>query len=149
MTASEQQYMAVALEAARTALAEGNAPYGAVVVRGGQSIVGRNLTITSSDPTAHAESVAIREAAGVWQTCDLSGAILYATYEPCPMCCGAMLASGIQEVVISVRRLIGEPPLGDYTVERLLEMTGQRAAVTVRSDVLAEACSEFYASVAG
>ncbi len=149
MTASEQQYMAVALEAARTALVEGNAAYGAVVVRDGQSSVGRNMTITTTDPTAHAETVAIREAAGAWQTCDLSGAILYATYEPCPMCCGAMLASGIQEVVIGARRTLGEPPLGDYAVERLLEITGQRAGVTVRSDVLAEACREFYASLAG
>lgn len=148
MTTSDDDYMSRALEAARMALAEGNGPYGAVIVRAGDVLVGRNLAVTTSDPTAHAEAVAIREAARAWKTCDLAGATLYATYEPCPMCCGAILASGITDVIIGARRTPGDPPLGDYTVERLLDMAGQSHTVQVRSDVMPDACREFYASLA-
>jgi len=75
-------------------------PFGAVVVQGGK-IVGRgcNEVTSSNDPTAHAEIVAIRDAAGRLGNYRLGGCELYATLEPCSMCAGAMLHARIARVV--------------------------------------------------
>ncbi len=80
-----------ALELARESVALGGGPFGAVVVRSG-TIVGQgaNRVVRSSDPTAHAEIVAIREACANLATHDLGGCDLFASCEPCPMCLGAV-----------------------------------------------------------
>jgi tRNA(Arg) A34 adenosine deaminase TadA len=145
MTGTDSQYMQQALEAAASAREEGNDPYGAVVVREGQAIAGRNLSVTTLDPTAHSEVMAIRNACQAWRTLDLGGATMYTSFEPCPMCCGAILISGITRLVIGARRVVGEPPLGGYQVERLLDMVGRSGEFSVRSDVLADECQRFYA----
>ncbi|MXO70455.1 nucleoside deaminase [Alteraurantiacibacter buctensis] len=83
--------MQQALAQARAAAALGEAPVGAVVVKDGAVIAtGHNRTRTDSDPTAHAELVAIREAARVLGSERLTGCELYVTLEPCPMCAGAI-----------------------------------------------------------
>ncbi len=92
--------MAEALELAQRAAEEGEVPVGAVVVIDDE-IVGRgyNRREIDSDPTAHAEMIAIREAAakiGGWR---LDGAGVYVTLEPCPMCAGAMMLARIARLV--------------------------------------------------
>ena len=89
-----------ALEQARAALTDDEVPIGAVIVQDGRLLAeAYNLTRTSSDPTAHAESVAIRRAAtrlGGWRLLD---ATLYVTLEPCAMCAGAIVLARIERVV--------------------------------------------------
>jgi tRNA(adenine34) deaminase len=92
--------MGLALEQARQAAAAGEVPVGAVVVKDGQVIAtGRNAPIASHDPTAHAEVVALREAARVLGNYRLEGCTLYVTLEPCAMCSGAMLHARVDRVV--------------------------------------------------
>ena len=92
--------MREALAAANEASLAGDVPVGAVVVRGG-SVIARagNRTVRDQDPTAHAEMLAIREAAravGAWR---LDDCVLYVTLEPCAMCAGALVLSRISRVV--------------------------------------------------
>ena len=92
--------MGLALEQARLAAAAGEVPVGAVVVRDGQVVgVGRNAPVGSCDPTAHAEIVALREAARATGNYRLDDCDLYVTLEPCAMCSGAMLHSRLRRVV--------------------------------------------------
>ena len=92
--------MRAALEEAQRAYRAGEVPIGAVVALGG-AIVGRgfNQPITSRDPTAHAEVVAIREAARHLENYRLTGAILCVTIEPCLMCVGALVHARIGTLV--------------------------------------------------
>ena len=93
-------WMREALALARRAEAAGEVPVGALVVVDGV-VVGRghNAGIASHDPTAHAEIVALREAARALGNYRLSGATLYATLEPCPMCAGAAVMARLERVV--------------------------------------------------
>jgi tRNA(adenine34) deaminase len=92
--------MRVALEEARRAAEAGEVPVGAVVVRDGR-VVGRggNRPVAESDPTAHAEILALREAGRRVGNYRLTGATLYVTVEPCAMCAGACLHARIGELV--------------------------------------------------
>ncbi len=92
--------MREALALAAEAAAAGEVPVGAVVVKEGR-IVGRgfNRPITTSDPTAHAEIVALREAAAALGNYRLPGCTLYVTLEPCAMCVGAMIHARLARIV--------------------------------------------------
>lgn len=80
-------------------------PFGAVVVKDGKIIgMGGNRVILEHDPTAHAEIVAIREACRKLGNFDLSGAVIYATCEPCPMCLSALYWANISEVYYCLTR---------------------------------------------
>jgi len=87
----------------RLALAEaakGDFPFGAVIVRDGAVLAtGRNLGRTNNDPTAHGEMVAIRRFAAERPAAQLAGTTIYTTGEPCPMCMGAIVWSGLTRVV--------------------------------------------------
>ena len=98
--AGDEPFMREALALAARAAAAGEVPVGAVVVRDGR-IVGRgyNRPISSADPTAHAEVVALREAAAAEGNYRLTGCELYVTLEPCAMCVGAMVHARIGRVV--------------------------------------------------
>ena len=93
-----------ALGLAHAAGARGEVPVGAVVVRDG-AIIGRggNAPIAASDPTAHAEIAALREAARTTGNYRLPGCALYVTVEPCPMCAGAILHARIARLVYGAR----------------------------------------------
>jgi tRNA(adenine34) deaminase len=93
-------FMRVALSEARVALGAGEVPVGAVVVVD-DVIVGQahNAPIALVDPTAHAEVLALREAAQKVGNYRLPGAVLYATLEPCAMCCGAVVQARLARVV--------------------------------------------------
>ncbi len=92
--------MGFAIEEARAARAAGEVPVGAVIVRAGRIIAAAyNLTRTTSDPSAHAEMLAIRRAAsdlGDWRLLDCT---LYVTLEPCTMCSGAIVLARVPRVV--------------------------------------------------
>jgi len=96
-------WMAEALAEARKAAAEGEVPIGAVVVHGGQVVGrGRNARETLRDPTAHAEVLALQEAARTLGRWRLTGATVYATLEPCPMCAGALVNARVDRLVYAV-----------------------------------------------
>lgn len=96
--------MSLALEQAREAAAAGEVPVGAVVVRDGEVIAtGRNSPVGDSDPTSHAEIVALRAAARTLGNYRLDGCTLYVTLEPCAMCVGAMLHARLGRVVFGAR----------------------------------------------
>jgi tRNA(adenine34) deaminase len=96
--------MEEALALARQAMASGEVPVGAVVVKAG-TVIGRgfNQPISSHDPTAHAEIVALRDAGAHLANYRLIGCQLFVTLEPCAMCAGAMLHSRIARVVYGAR----------------------------------------------
>jgi len=99
ISAREEGFMRRALEAAAAAAGRGEVPVGAVVVLGDDVVsVAHNERETASDPTAHAEVLALRRAAaalGSWRLCD---ADLYVTMEPCPMCAGALVNARIRRL---------------------------------------------------
>lgn len=103
-TDADQDFMAAAIELARAAGAAGEVPVGAVVVLDGE-IVGRgyNQPIGRADPTAHAEVMALRDAAARIGNYRLPGASLYVTLEPCIMCAGAIMHARIARVVFGAR----------------------------------------------
>lgn len=96
----DRQFMQQAIEQAKLAGAAGEVPVGAVLVRDGQIIsTGFNRPIGNSDPSAHAEMLAIRSAAQSVSNYRLPGSTLYVTLEPCAMCAGAILHARVDRVV--------------------------------------------------
>ena len=132
--------MRLALEEARAAGAEGDVPVGAVVARGDE-VVARagNAREREQDPTAHAEILALRQAARALGSWHLEGCTLYVTLEPCAMCAGALVLARIDRLVL------GAPDpkagfagsLGDIVRDGRLN---HEVEVTV--GVLAEECGE-------
>ena len=141
-----EHFMRAAMEEARRGGAEGNPAVGSVVVRGAEIIGrGRNLVPTNQDPTDHAETVALREAARTLGRADLSGCTLYTTIESCPMCCGALLASGISTLVMGARFRPAEfasQRFGDYSVEKLIQLAGSGDRLQVVTGILSQECYE-------
>jgi tRNA(adenine34) deaminase len=98
--------MRMALELAREAEGAGEVPVGAVLVIDERVVgCGRNSPIAKNDPTAHAEMLALREAAAAVGNYRLAGATMYCTLEPCVMCAGALVAARIQRLVFGARDL--------------------------------------------
>ena len=106
---SDERFMDTAIEQARKAEAAGEVPVGAVIVMD-ETVVGRgfNQPISLHDPTAHAEILAMREAALNYGNYRLTGATLYCTVEPCIMCAGAMIHARIARLVYGT----GDPRVG-------------------------------------
>lgn len=102
-------FMKLALEEAQRAFQKQEVPIGAVIVKD-EKVIARayNLKETKKDPTAHAEILAIKEAAKVLETWRLDDCDLYVTIEPCPMCAGAMVQSRIRRLIIGAK----EPKFG-------------------------------------
>ena len=104
ITAADEQFMRRALALAEQAAAQEEVPVGAVLVRGGEILgEGFNRVITSSDPTAHAEIVALRDAANRADNYRLPRSTLYVTIEPCTMCVGAMVHARVERLVFGAR----------------------------------------------
>jgi tRNA(adenine34) deaminase len=102
----DDSYMREALALAREAQAAGEVPVGAVVVVDGVVVGrGRNAPVASNDPTAHAEMLALRQAAAAMGNYRLEQAAVYATLEPCPMCAGALVAARVKLLVFGARDL--------------------------------------------
>ena len=125
---TDDSFMREALALARAGAGSGEVPVGAIVVVNG-AIVGRgaNSPIAHSDPTAHAEILALREAAAAAGNYRLAGATLYCTLEPCVMCAGALVSARIDRLVFGARDLrfggvrskyqIADSPLLNHRVE--------------------------------
>src|SRR6202451_2254015 len=106
MRGMDDSYMREALALAREAERAGEVPVGAVVVVDGVVVGrGRNAPVASNDPTAHAEMLALRQAAAAMGNYRLEQAAVYATLEPCPMCAGALVAARVKLLVFGARDL--------------------------------------------
>ncbi|MDP2369047.1 tRNA adenosine(34) deaminase TadA [Rhodoferax sp.] len=145
---SDEAFMWLALAQAELALAAGEVPVGAVVVKNGQLVaVGRNSPIAAHDPSAHAEINALRAAALALGNYRLDGCELFVTLEPCAMCAGAMLHARIARVVF------GAPDPRTGALGSVLDLFAQPALnhqSTASGGVLAQPCSallqRFFAS---
>ena len=136
--------MAAAIARARLAERSGDVPVGALIVKGGVAIAHvENRTVQLQDPTAHAEILAIREAAAALNSWRLEGCTLYVTLEPCAMCAGAIVLSRLDRVVFGAwdekAGMVGS--VGDIVRHPRLN---HRAEVT--GGVLAEECGEMLRS---
>lgn len=136
----DETWMLEALAEARRAGAEGEVPIGAVVVHEGRIVGrGRNARERLRDPTAHAEVLALQESARALGRWRLSGATLYATLEPCPMCAGALVNARVDRLVYAVP----DPKAGAtgslFDIARDARLNHRLA---VESGVLAAECGE-------
>ena len=125
-TESDRKMMNIALAEARAALAEGEIPVGAVIVKNGEIIArARNTRETQNDPTGHAEINALRMAATKMGTWRLTGCTIYVTLEPCCMCASAIMQSRLERVIFgaydrqaggcgSLYRLTEDPAFNHY-----------------------------------
>lgn len=141
---NEEDYMRAALEQARAAGAADEVPVGAVVVCGGE-IVGRgfNQPIGRHDPTAHAEIMALRDAAARLGNYRLPGCELYVTLEPCAMCSGAIMHSRIARVVFGAR----DPKTGVAgSVLDLFAEARLNHHATIEGGLLADECGRMLSS---
>ena len=132
--------MIEALKEAKKAFNLGEVPIGCVVVKDGH-IIGRghNRTVIEKDPTAHAEILAIREAAKVIGGWRLLGTELYVTCEPCAMCAGAIVWARVQKVIFGTK----DPKSGAAgSVINVLQQDGLNHQVEIESGVLEEPCKE-------
>lgn len=136
----DEYFMTLALEQARLGAERGEVPVGAVLVQDGE-VIGRgfNCPIGSHDPSAHAEMVAIRDAACRVQNYRLPGSTLYVTLEPCSMCAGLIVHARVGRVVYGTT----EPKAGvavsqgDFFSQAFLNHR-----VLIEGGVLADACSQ-------
>jgi tRNA(adenine34) deaminase len=149
MYREHERFMAAALEEAKRARDLGNIAAGSVIARDGEVLArGCNEVNSSFDITAHAEAMAVRNLTTTRRELNPSaqadsgpfaGAVLYATLEPCPMCCWITCITGISTLVIGARHADLAIPYGAYTVEKLIALTGRRLQIV--TGVLTEECA--------
>ena len=135
-----EHFMRLALEEAELALGEDEVPVGAVIVHEDR-VIGRahNQRERLRDPTAHAEMIAITQAAEARRSWRLDGCTLYVTLEPCPMCAGAILQARIPTLVYGA----ADPKAGAvHTLYRLLDDQRLNHRCLIVSGVLAEPCGQ-------
>jgi len=144
----DEHYMRRALELARQGEALGEVPVGAVIVRDGEIIgEGFNQPISSHDPTAHAEVVALRDASTRIENYRLINCTLYVTIEPCTMCAGSLIHARIKRLVFGAT----EPKSGVVgSNDNALLLPHFNHTIETVSGVLAQECSaamsDFFAS---
>ena len=137
---TDADYMKIALEEAQKAAEKDEVPVGAVVVLSGR-IIGRghNMPITLHDPSAHAEMLALREAAKTIGNYRLTGAELYVTLEPCIMCAGAIIQARLARVIFGA----SDPKYGAVTsLYQVLTDPRLNHRVNVTEGILKEECGE-------
>jgi tRNA(adenine34) deaminase len=133
---TDEHWMQHALELAHKAEAAGEVPVGAVIVLNGELVAeGWNQPISSSDPTAHAEIIALRTAGEKLDNYRLLDTELYVTLEPCPMCVGAMLHARVKRVIYAATDPKTGALGGSYD---LLNSVKHNHAFEVTGGVLAE-----------
>ncbi len=144
---SDGAYMRLALERAHAAAAAGEVPVGAVLVRGEEIIgAGHNGPISSHDPTAHAEIVALRAGGRTLGSYRLTGTTLYVTLEPCVMCAAAMVHARVRRLVFGA----WDPRAGGAgSIVDVFALRGLNHRVDVFGGVLMDECAavlqEFFA----
>ena len=139
-TTNDELFMEEALRAAQRALDAGEVPVGAVVVHDGRIVArGWNRTIADSDPTAHAEIVALRQAGTTLGNYRLGDCGLFVTIEPCAMCAGALIHSRMKRLVYGA----DDPKAGAiHSVLEVLNHPQLNHQMEVRGGVLAGRCAE-------
>ncbi len=147
------KYMAMAIAEARAGAAMGEQPFGAIVVLDGEVVVrSRSLKVSTSDTTAHSETLAIKMATQKLGQREIPDAIFYSTCEPCPMCLGAILNAGIKTLVLGARnadlRQLAPKAFNfkDFSAESFAKMVGWD--LNVVTDVMHEECVGLYGSAA-
>ncbi len=140
MDTPDQAYMRRAIELARQAQAAGEVPVGALIVRHGEVIAeGFNRPISTRDPTAHAEMIALRSAATRSDSYRLPGSTLYVTLEPCAMCAGAMVHARVERLVYAA----ADPRAGAAgSVFNVVQNPALNHRLDVDTGVLGEECGE-------
>ncbi|MAM26517.1 MAG: tRNA-specific adenosine deaminase [Chloroflexi bacterium] len=134
---NDTELMQIAINEAIKGLELGDQPFGAVLVMDGKIIrTGRNLVYSTFDPTAHAETVTLRDAGTSIKTLNFPGATLYASWEPCPMCLGAIISARINRLVLGGRKSRRGSQYGKYTVEKLIELTNVKDKLTLTTGIL-------------
>jgi len=139
MSERDVEYMRLALEEARQAERAGEVPIGAVIVTGDKVIArGWNRTIADCDPTAHAEIIALREAARALGNYRLGAVTMYVTLEPCAMCAGALVQARVARLVYGA-----DDPKGGAvrTCFEVLDSPALNHRVEVTPGVLADECA--------
>jgi len=138
MDPSDRTFMSRALELAREAESAGEVPVGCVIVRDGLIIAeGWNRPISTRDPTAHAEMVALRAAAAASDSYRLTATTLYVTLEPCAMCAGAMVHARVQRLVFAAT----DPRAGAAgSVFNIVQHPALNHRIECTGGVLAEEC---------
>ena len=141
---SDLEAMQEALAEARKASAAGEVPIGAVIVCRGEMIArGQNSVIRTSDPTAHAEIVALRQAARTFGNYRLNGCTLYVTLEPCVMCAGAMVHARLDRLVYAAT----DPKAGACgAVLSIINHPQLNHQMKLEQGVLADQCAELLRS---
>lgn len=137
----DDYFMGLALEEAETGGGLGEVPVGAVLVASDGQVLSRahNMPISSNDPTAHAEVVAIRAACTRLGNYRLNGTVMYVTLEPCAMCVGAMLHARVAQLVFGA----GDPRGGSAgSVLDLTSVDRFNHRIEVTGGVMAERCAE-------
>ncbi len=139
MNTDHEHWMQLALLQAQQARARDEVPVGAVLVKDSILLAqGYNQPITSSDPTAHAEIVALRSAAAESGNYRLPGSVLYVTIEPCTMCVGALIHARVDTVVFGAR----EPRAGALvSQQQLAEQSFYNHRLKVVEGVLENSCA--------
>ncbi|HCN18691.1 MAG: tRNA-specific adenosine deaminase [Planctomycetes bacterium GWA2_50_13] len=134
--------MRMAVEKAREGMLKGQTPFGAIIVKKGQVLVCEHNTVWKDcDITAHAEMRAVRRACRKLNTIDLTGATLYSTCEPCPMCLGAIHWAGVSRVVFGCRiRDAKKMGFSELTVSAARLKSLGNSPVKVTGGVLREEC---------
>ena len=144
MALNDQQLMQIAIDEALNGLEVGDQPFGAVLSRDGEVIAtGRNLENSTFDPTAHAETMALRNAGTSTKTLRFPGATLYASWEPCPMCLGAIMAANVSRLVLGGRFRGRGGQYSGYSVERLIDLAGFQDKLSLTTGVLNEESERF------
>ena len=140
---NDTELMQIAINEAIKGLELGDQPFGAVLVMNNKIIrTGRNLVYSTFDPTAHAETVTLRDAGTSIKTLSFPGATLYASWEPCPMCLGAIISARINRLVLGGRKSKRRSQYGEYTVEKLIELTNVKDKLTLTTGVLQKKSEE-------
>jgi len=140
----DEKYMKMALEEAEKAGQRGEIPVGAVLLKKDRVLAkDHNRCIELSDPTAHAEILALRKGGEILRNYRLNGTVMYVTAEPCPMCVSAMVHSRISRLVFGAL----EPKFGAVESKfRLLDSNGWNHKVKVDRGILGEECAEILKS---
>ena len=144
---TDDALMGIAIEEARSAEAHGDVPVGALVVIGGRVIARRhNEREATHDPTAHAEILALRDAAEATGSWRLDGATVVVTLEPCPMCAGALQQARVERVVFGAVDLKAGACGSLYNIGSDPRLNHEFALTHgVRADECAVLLSEFFA----
>ena len=138
MTTEDNYYMHFAIDEALHAMERGDVPVGALVVREGE-VLARGSDTKISDPTEHAEMIAIREACRKLGRWNLGGCTLYVTLEPCPMCAGACVNSRVSRVVYGAKNYKSG---AGGTLYNILHDSRLNHVCDVRSGILGQECLE-------